>query len=131
MSFNNSFNHYSFYDDFCSSYIEFSKFSSDSISTKSTLCYVLDGILKMLHPFMPFVTEEIYQMLPFHDESIMISNYPKNDKKMLYKEEKEKFDVIIDFIRIFRNIKLENNLPKDIKVKINNDIMCLYIIYIS
>ena len=44
------------YDDFCSSYIEFSKFNSDSITTKSVLCYILTGILKMLHPFMPFVT---------------------------------------------------------------------------
>ena len=66
---------YSFiWDDFCSSYIEFAKFNLDSNTTKSVLYTVLSGILKMMHPFMPFVTEEIYQMLPIKDaESIMIS----------------------------------------------------------
>ena len=51
---------YSFiWDDFCDNYIEMSKFTNDTIETKSTLCYVLSGVLKMLHPFMPFVTEEL------------------------------------------------------------------------
>ena len=74
---------YSFiYDDFCSNYIELAKFNSSSNTTKSVLCYVLTGISKLLHPFMPFVTEEIYQMLPIKDsESIMISEYPKYNKK--------------------------------------------------
>ena len=74
--------------DFCDSYIEFSKFNIDNVGTKSTLCYALTGILKLLHPFMPFVTEEIYQMLPIKDaESIMISSYPKYDKKLVFEEE--------------------------------------------
>ena len=73
------------WDDFCDNYIEMSKFTNESISTKSTLYYVLNGILKMLHPFMPYVTEEIYQKLPFKDsKSIMISNYPKYDKSKIY-----------------------------------------------
>lgn len=53
----------------------------DNASTKSTLLYVLTNILKLLHPFMPFVTEEIYSMLPVKEtESIMISSYPKVKK---------------------------------------------------
>ena len=114
---------YSFiYDDFCSNYIEFAKFNSESQTTKSVLCYVLTGILKMLHPFMPFVTEEIYQMLPIkEDESIMISEYPKYDKKFIFKEEEESVNSKIEFIKAFRNIKTENNIPKDAKVLINTD----------
>lgn len=110
------------YDDFCSNYIEYSKFSSDSIGTKSTLCLVLTGILKMLHPFMPFVTEEIYQKLPIKDsESIMISNYPEYDKTLVFNNDHNKFEEIVDFVKIFRNIKQENNIPKDAKVIINNN----------
>ena len=114
---------YSFiYDDFCSNYIEFAKFNSDSNTTKSVLCYVLTGILKMLHPFMPFVTEEIYQMLPIKDsESIMISEYPKYEDKFIFDDEQKLVDEKIDFIRAFRNIKTENNIPKDAKVIINTD----------
>ena len=112
---------YSFiYDDFCSNYIEFSKFNSDSITTKSVLCYVLTGILKMLHPFMPFVTEEIYSMLPIKEtESIMISDYPKYEKKFIFSNEEELVDSKIKFISAFRNVKLENNIPKEAKVLIN------------
>ena len=110
------------WEDFCSNYIEFSKFSSSEIGTKSTLCYVLTGILKMMHPFMPFVTEEIYNMLPIKDsESIMISTYPKYEEKYVYEDIIKKYDYIIDFIREFRNVKLENQITKDLKVKINNN----------
>ena len=114
---------YSFvWEDFCSNYIEFSKFSNDSLTTKSVLRYVLEGILKLLHPFMPFVTEEIYQMLPFKEhDSIMLSEYPKYNKNNIYKAETEKIDLLIDFVREFRNVKVENNISKDYKVKINNN----------
>ena len=114
---------YSFiYDDFCSSYIEFAKFNSESNTTKSVLCFVLTGILKMLHPFMPFVTEEIYQMLPIKDaESIMISEYPKYDKSFVNKETAAAVESKIEFIKAFRNIKTENNIPKDAKVMINTN----------
>ena len=109
---------YSFiYDDFCSNYIELSKFNTESNTTKSVLCYVLTGILKLLHPFMPFVTEEIYQILPIKDkDSIMISDYPKYDKKYIFEEEEKIVDDEIEFIKNFRNIKAENNMTKDLKV---------------
>ena len=110
---------YSFvYDDFCSNYIEMAKFSLDEESTKSVLCYVLTGILKMLHPFMPFVTEEIYQMLPIKDaDSIMISEYPTYDKNYIFENEEELIDDQILFIKNFRNVKKENNIPKEMKIK--------------
>ena len=102
---------------FCDYYIEMAKFSINDISTKSTLCEVLTGILKLLHPFMPFVTEEIYSMLPVKDsESIMISNYPIFNKKYIFDEDEIYIDDTLDFIRKFRNVKSENNMTKELKV---------------
>ena len=110
------------WEDFCSNYIEFSKFTSTEKGTQSTLCYILTGILKIMHPFMPFVTEEIYSMLPIKDSSsIMISTYPKYEKKFINQEIEKKYEYIIDFIREFRNVKLEHQMTKDLKVKINNN----------
>ncbi|MDE6142420.1 MAG: valine--tRNA ligase, partial [Bacilli bacterium] len=108
------------YDDFCSNYIEFAKYNIDKPATKSTLFWVLSGILQILHPFMPFVTEEIYGMLPIktHD-SIMISDYPKYDKQLVFPKEEKNVDAKIDFIKAFRTVKNDNNIPKDAKVNIN------------
>ena len=113
---------------FCDYYIEMAKYSLDKESTKSTLCFVITGILKMLHPFMPFVTEEIYQMLPVKDnESIMISDYPQYDKKLVFTEEEKAVDDQIEFIKNFRNVKAENNITKEMKVMFdttdNNDLI--------
>lgn len=110
------------WSDFCDSYIEMSKFSLDSVSTKSTLCYVISAILKMLHPFMPYVTDEIYSMLPIRDaENIMVSSYPLvNEEFNFYNEEKET-EEIIGFIAAFRNVKQENAISKDAKVMVNFD----------
>ena len=102
---------------FCDSYIEMAKYSLSDEATKSTLCYILTNILKLLHPFMPYVTEEIYQMLPIkEEESIMVSSYPKYNKKYIYELEEEVVDDEIEFIRSFRNVKAENNMTKDMKV---------------
>ena len=102
---------------FCDYYIEMAKYSFESVETKSTLCMILTGILKMLHPFMPFVTEEIYQKLPIKDaESIMVSSYPVFEKKLVFELEEEIVDDEIEFIRNFRNVKAENNITKDMQV---------------
>ncbi len=107
---------------FCDYYIEMAKYSLDSMATKSTLCFVLAGILKMLHPFMPFVTEEIYSMLPVKDsESIMISEYPKYDKKLIFNTEEEAVDDAVEFIKNFRNVKAENNITKEMKVMFDTE----------
>ena len=105
--------------DFCDKYIELSKFNSSN-TTKSVLLKVLTSIVKMLHPFMPYVTEEIYSMLPIKDaESIMISNYPKYEKEYIYNEEEKIIDNILEFVTLFRNKKLELNIGSDYQV-INN-----------
>ena len=107
---------------FCDYYIEMAKYSLDDERTKSTLCYVLTGILKLLHPFMPFVTEEIYKMLPVQEEeSIMISEYPKYSKKLVFEKEEIAVDDQIEFIKSFRNIKAENNITKDMKVMFDTE----------
>ena len=108
---------YSFiWDDFCDAYIEYSKFNMDNISTKSTLLYVLTNILKLLHPFMPFVTEEIYSKLSIkEEESIMISTYPKENKDNNYIDTLSLMDEIRNFITKSRTIKKDNNIKKDDK----------------
>ena len=105
--------------DFCDKYIELSKFNQNN-TTKSVLLKVLTSIIKMLHPFMPYVTEEIYQMLPIKDsDSIMISTYPKYEKEYVFNKEEKEIDNILEFITLFRNKKLELNIGSDFKV-INN-----------
>ena len=105
--------------DFCDKYIELSKFNQNN-TIKSVLLKVLTSIIKMLHPFMPYVTEEIYQMLPIKDsESIMISTYPKYEKEYVFNKEEKEIDNILEFITLFRNKKLELNIGSDFKV-INN-----------
>ncbi len=112
---------YSFiWNDFCDNYIEMAKFSIDEDNTKSTLLYTLTCILKMLHPFMPYVTDAIYEYLPVKDaENIMISSYPLYDKKQIFKEELL-IDDTIEFIKNFRNTIKENNISKTYQVKVNN-----------
>ena len=114
---------YSFiWSDFCDSYIEMSKFSLDSVSTKSTLCYAISAILKMLHPFMPYVTDEIYSMLPIRDaENIMISSYPLVNEEFNFDNEEKETEEMIGFIAAFRNVKQENAISKDAKVMVNFD----------
>lgn len=107
------------WDDFCDWYIELSKVNMNN-TTKSVLLYNLECILKMLHPFMPYVTEEIYMMLPKHDESIMISKYPSYNKEQVFDVN---FELIIDLIVKIRKIKLENNLGKDFIVSYNSKLI--------
>ena len=112
---------------FCDYYIEMAKYSLEEESTKSTLCYVLTAILKMLQPFMPYVTDEIYSMLPVKDkEDIMIAEYPKYTKKLVFEDEEKEIDDLVEFIKSFRNIKAENNMTKEMKVMFetaNNDLV--------
>ena len=103
------------WDDFCDWYIELSKFNKN----ESVLLYVLTNILKMLHPFMPFVTEEIYMKLPIHDESIMISSYPVYEKRFVFNTD---MDLIIDLIKSVRRVKLENGI-KDFTFVYDNEVI--------
>ena len=113
---------YSFiWDDFCDNYIEIAKFSLNDDTTKSVLLKVITSIIKMLHPFMPYVTDEIYNILPIKDaENIMISEYPKYDSKLIFEEEAKLIEDSIGFIKAFRNVKAENNIGKDFSVTLDN-----------
>ena len=112
---------YSFiWTDFCDKYIEISKFNQNN-TTKSVLLLVLTNILKMMHPFTPFITDEIYNMLPIKDaENIMISKYPIYNKEYHYAKEEHDIDDMLEFITLFRNKKAEIN-TKDYEVIVNND----------
>ena len=102
---------------FCDNYIEMAKYSINTESTKSTLCYVLTGILSMLQPFMPYVTDEIYSKLPVKEfDDLMIAEYPKYNKEQIFKDEEVAVDDQIEFIKNFRNVKAENNITKEAKV---------------
>ena len=98
------------WDDFCDWYIELCKGNMND-TTKSVLYRVLMDIIKMLHPFMPYVTEEIYGAMPFRDkESIMIDSYPVYDRDMDFASD---FDRVTEFISKVRNVKQERGIPKD------------------
>ena len=108
---------YSFiWDDFCDKYIEMSKFSETN-STKSTLLYTITCIIKMLHPFMPFVTEEIYSNFEIKDTELLLqSEYPTCNKKQIFKQETKEIDEMLEYVTLFRNKKLENKISNEIEV---------------
>ncbi len=105
---------------FCDKYIEVSKFSLNDATTKSVLLEVLSSILKMLHPFMPYVTDEIYNLLPIKEENIMISTYPVYKKEWVYKTEEEEIEDTFLFIKNYRNTKAENTITNDFKIQFMN-----------
>ena len=116
---------YSFtWDLFCDWYIEMAKSrifetgTPASLTAKRVLVYVLTNILKLLHPYMPFITEEIYQSLPHTDESIMISAYPVYDKTLDFSEEEDDVDRIITCITQVRARRAEMNVPPSKKAKL-------------
>ena len=108
---------YSFiWDIFCDKYIEMSKFS-ESNGTKSTLLYTITCIIKMLHPFMPFVTEEIYSNFEIKDTELLLqSEYPTYNKKQIYNDITKEMDNMLEYITLFRNKKLENKISNDIEI---------------
>ncbi len=108
---------YSFiWDNFCDKYIEMSKFSETN-GAKSTLLYTITCIIKMLHPFMPFVTEEIYSNFEIKDTELLLqSEYPTYNKKQIFKTETKEIDEMLEYVTLFRNKKLENKISNEIEV---------------
>ncbi|MBR2292722.1 MAG: valine--tRNA ligase [Clostridia bacterium] len=112
------------WDVFCDWYIELTKTrlnDKESASNKvaqNVLAYVLTGTLKLLHPFMPFITEEIYQSLPHNDESIMISAYPKFNDALVFESDAEKMSRVITAIKAIRARRNEMNVPPSRKAKV-------------
>lgn len=109
------------WEDFCDWYIELSKANMND-TTKKVLLDVLTTILKLLHPFMPYVTEEIYSMLPVKEqESIMISSYPVFNKEEIFNESKEILEKVLEDIVAIRNLKATNKVTKDSLVEIKTE----------
>ena len=112
------------WDVFCDWYIELTKArlndkeSDGNLVAQNVLAYVLTGTLKLLHPFMPFITEEIYQALPHSDESIMISAYPKADSALRFEGDAEKMARVIAAIKAIRARRNEMNVPPSRKAKV-------------
>ena len=108
------------WNEFCDWYIELSKVNMTDTS-KTVLIYTLKAILKMLHPFMPFVTEEIYTKLPNVEESIMLSEYPIYKDEYNFKDSKN-MDDIIELIKKVRKFKLTESV-KEISLEYTSSIL--------
>ncbi len=110
------------WSDFCDWYIELCKptlYGDDNEKKDdvvSVLCYVLKNMLKLLHPFIPFVTEEIYQHIPKTKGSIMVSEFPKYNSKFAYRKERANTEKIMNVIKSIRNIKAETGAAPSAKV---------------
>ena len=104
------------WNEYCDWYIEILKGrlygddEEDKKTARFVLVKVLKDLLKMLHPFMPFITEEIYSYLPdTNDEFIMLSDFPEYDEKYVFAEEVSELEVAMEIIRAIRNIRAEAN----------------------
>ena len=112
------------WDNFCDWYIELSKpaLYGDDEGRKqdvlSVLCFVLENALKLLHPFIPFVTEEIYGNLPQTEGSIMTASFPCYNSKMAYKKEAKSFEGVMEIIKAVRVMKKEAECPPSKKVEL-------------
>ncbi len=110
------------WDILCDWYIEmikmrlYAKEESGRVA-QNVLSYVLSGSLKLLHPFMPFITEEIFMALPTNEESIMISKWPEYVPELSFKDDEKKVEMIIGAIKALRNLRAEMNVPMSKKAK--------------
>ena len=106
-----------FWHEFCDWYLEMIKpiLKSEDKKIKTNICTTLlqtmETLLKLLHPFMPFITEEIYQKLPHHGKSIMISQWPTPKKGLIKKKTERDFELIKEIIMAIRNIRGEMSIP--------------------
>ena len=111
------------WDIFCDWYIELCKSrlqagGASSLGAQQVLVYVMEGTLKLLHPFMPFITEEIWQALPHEGESIMVSAWPVYDPSLAFAKEEADFEKVMDAIRAVRNRRAEMNVPPSRKAQL-------------
>ncbi len=112
------------WDNYCDWYIEltkprlYEKEGNDRKVAQKVLSYVLVGALKLLHPFMPFITEEIFSKLPTGEKSIMISPWPKYEAENDFSDAKKQMQIIMDAIRSVRNIRSQMNVVPSKKAKV-------------
>ena len=101
------------WSEFCDWYIELAKVSLNGEGRAATLAvlrYVLISLLKMLHPFMPFITDEVYRYIPGTEGTIMLSDWPKVDDAMNFPQEAHEMEGVMDVIRAVRNLRAEMNV---------------------
>ena len=105
------------WDTYCDWYIELTKarLYAEEPERKDTamkvLVYVLDQVLRLLHPFMPFITEEIWQSIPHEGESLMLADWPVYKEELNFKAEKDQMESVMEAIRAIRNRRAEMNVP--------------------
>ncbi|MBO2537475.1 valine--tRNA ligase [Rummeliibacillus suwonensis] len=110
------------WDDFCDWYIEMAKlplYGEDEVAkktTRSVLAYVLDNTMRLLHPLMPFMTEEIWQNLPHDGVSITQASWPVVKQEYIFDQQSQDMKLLMDIIRAVRNIRAEVNTPMSKKV---------------
>ena len=112
------------WDEFCDWYIELAKprlsasaSKSEKLVAQNVLVETLTGILRLLHPFMPFITEEIYHYLPGHNETIMLDPWPVKDDSQIWESSLEEMQQIMSVIRALRNIRAEFNVSPGAQIK--------------
>ena len=112
------------WDDFCDWYIELVKprlYEENNPTNKTAqkvLCYVLSNTLVLLHPFMPFITEEIWQHLPHVGKTIMRTAWPKFDEKLVFETDSKNMTMIMEAIKAIRNTRSSMNVPPSKKAKL-------------
>ena len=113
------------WDTYCDWYIELTKarlYSEDAERKQtaiSVLVYVLDQILRLLHPFMPFITEEIWQSLPHEGEALIVAQWPKYREDLAFKTECDQMESVMEAIRAIRNRRTEMNVPPSKKAALH------------
>ncbi|MCI8601476.1 MAG: valine--tRNA ligase [Oscillospiraceae bacterium] len=111
------------WDVFCDWYIEVSKSRLQAggergLGAQKVLSFVMAGILKLLHPFMPFITEEIWQAVPNEGETVMLASYPVYDPALDFAAEEQSFERVMDAIKAIRNVRAEKNVPPSRKAHV-------------
>ena len=112
------------WDDYCDWYIELTKTrlqgedEDSKIRAQQVLCYVLTETLKLLHPFMPFITEEIWQALPHEGDYLMLQQWPEHHAGLDFPEEEKAMELIMDAIRGVRARRAEMNVPPSKKAQL-------------
>lgn len=112
------------WDSYCDWYIELTKprLNGGDAAAKEgaelVLLYVLTGILKLLHPFMPYITEEIFQAIPHEGEALIIAPFPKYDEALSFPKDEEGFERVMEVIRAVRSRRAEMNVPPSRKAKV-------------
>ncbi len=117
------------WDVYCDWYIELTKTriqagGETAFAAQKVLVYVMSNTLKLLHPFMPFITEEIWQALPHEGESLMVSSWPKYQESLSFRREEEDFAKIMDLIKAIRNRRAEMNVPPSKKATVCIETSC-------